>query len=752
MKTPCFSVAAAALFLGSPTALAAAFDLTGQGGQYHATLAPQLVRGEGGTFSSATLWLPLLIPHDPTSVNPRQPLPIAPVCALVGGHPVAAVATYHPYANNTATDRITLILSATDAAPNAAGASEDIRLRETTIAHNTPAMLLDDGRLLITERENGAQNNLGLFDAFTGPAPAEPNPPAQAPFKVFSRAAVGIGDALETGVNPSTALVVGEVKLGTPSVARDPGVVAPVDDSDLLTAVTLESAARFLTPEQVPACVTGVCVFRGRDNNPAAAGQGLVASGWALGEPGADYIACWPRSSVPTPSTPQAASVEQGRQTQPIIRAVQTPSGEIVPYVLHGIGYSGSIGGGAARPIFLACDTLRMDFAAGDPVPENNTILIEADAPGPVGSLHGRPMTTAYPAPPEYADHWTSDRRHKFIANLATGTFETTGGLSRFDMNARAEIVAIYTYEGAPRVFEIRLYRPTWNAAGNRITGFTFAAAIARAGDTDNAGAPLFVTDLRDTFALAGGGLEEQILPPFSGVAIDDEGRVAFVGVMEKFDLNGDWDLNPATPPTRYLRAVTTGLFVWEPTTESLHLIVKSGQNGDAIADAFPASGPPLNESYALGAMIFGPEAGAFGSASFARAGGLLALGLQSGGNQFVGGVNQELEKEPDGTPDLFLDRGGVLFAPGQLGVQERSARAVALIQIGAFAPEQTCCPGNADKVSPGAVNFDDITAVLANWGSAAPGGALLGDANCDGAVNFDDVTAVLSAWTTNCP
>jgi hypothetical protein len=67
-----------------------------------------------------------------------------------------------------------------------------------------------------------------------------------------------------------------------------------------------------------------------------------------------------------------------------------------------------------------------------------------------------------------------------------------------------------------------------------------------------------------------------------------------------------------------------------------------------------------------------------------------------------------------------------------------------------AFVPP--LCPGdaNGDRV----VNFADITAVLANFGSVYPPGVLNGpgDANHDGSVTFADVTAVLANFGVPCP
>jgi len=63
------------------------------------------------------------------------------------------------------------------------------------------------------------------------------------------------------------------------------------------------------------------------------------------------------------------------------------------------------------------------------------------------------------------------------------------------------------------------------------------------------------------------------------------------------------------------------------------------------------------------------------------------------------------------------------------------------VLEIGVCKP---CCPGNADKITPGNVSFSDITQVLANFGMNIIGGQGVGDADCDGTVNFTDITNVL--------
>ena len=61
------------------------------------------------------------------------------------------------------------------------------------------------------------------------------------------------------------------------------------------------------------------------------------------------------------------------------------------------------------------------------------------------------------------------------------------------------------------------------------------------------------------------------------------------------------------------------------------------------------------------------------------------------------------------------------------------------------------CCPGNADKILPGQVTFNDINSVIANWLASYPGATGPGDSNCDGIVNFEDINTVLANWLNTC-
>lgn len=82
--------------------------------------------------------------------------------------------------------------------------------------------------------------------------------------------------------------------------------------------------------------------------------------------------------------------------------------------------------------------------------------------------------------------------------------------------------------------------------------------------------------------------------------------------------------------------------------------------------------------------------------------------------------------------------------APGS--IVEAGIDDFAITSLACVAPPFCQGDANGDLI----VNFQDITAVLSNWGEA-PGFGGPGDANNDGAVDFQDITAVLSNWGAVC-
>lgn len=115
-------------------------------------------------------------------------------------------------------------------------------------------------------------------------------------------------------------------------------------------------------------------------------------------------------------------------------------------------------------------------------------------------------------------------------------------------------------------------------------------------------------------------------------------------------------------------------------------------------------------------------------------------------GNQIV--CNDDIAGSFDSSVTLFVQQ-GTEYTIRVSGFSSAIARnsGFYVLTLGQCSP---CCPGNADKIVPGAVNFADITSVLANFGfNYATSGP--GDADCDGSVNFADVTNVLANFNMNC-
>ncbi len=736
------------------TAISADLDTSGQAGQYANSIATVRVKGAAGDFAPSTVYAPFILLNDqalagqPALVNPRQAFINTPQIQSINGIPVGYLTTFFTDPANTMADRKLTVIGTTDAAGG--GFSNNVILDEGTAnKSNSPGAITPAGDIVFLERFGGGQNNMGVFTGITGVLPQTPAPSNIPPLKVLSTAAVGVGNATETGINPSPAGGVrGSIFTGTPSADRD-------SVGDLYSGNTHFNGAPSLLAGEFAATINGVAVYQNFGNDPRA-GTANDSNGGTIG-PG--MAAGWLQQSVPLPTNPAGESRGDARQTQPHVVNVRTPSGEEVIYVVHGVGFSGStpFTGGSARVLYLVVDQLRPDYAGGNAVPENNSIIIEADAVGGVGSVHGAPYTLTNPAPLGFADHWNSDPNQRFVDHVATGGAADVSSTSRFDMNGKGQVVALHEDRNvSPTQLQVRVYDPTWNAAQNRITGYTLSAIVVTNGDLDDNLDPIALLEARNTSETSPGVFIESSIDTISAPAIDDDGRVAFVGITQAFTVLGDWDSNPFTPQTLYLQNTTNTLYVWEPTTGSTHRVIRGGQTGDTLTDSFPGGGiaPFVDNNLSIGVFATNSDAtDAFGRGSFSREGGLLTIAFRSSGNQFVGGVNQEFETRPNGTVDTFIDRGGLLYAPGQLGINEKAVRGALVVELGAFAATPPCCPGNADKVTgPGQVDFNDINAVIGNWLANYGAGTGPGDADCDGLVNFNDINSVIGNWLSICP
>jgi hypothetical protein len=763
-----------ALALSAGFAFAADLDETGQGGQYQSSIAAVRVKGTTGDFAPSLVYAPFILLNKPGTAPTGQLFLNGTAAEVTRGGPIAAVSTFAAGGRDDLTaPKVVALLGTVDGSPRLpTGTSVNTIVNEgTSNLSNSLGALLPDGTIGFYERfENfsgRAHNNLGYFNDVDSLGTV---PTIGGAFKSISAAYPNIGNATETAINGNTATVTGSIFLGSPSYMRDPNRSA-VNDGNLLTGYVTFNGNTTLTAAQSASSTNGVVVLDGRDNAPSTVLGPSVTANCVTGvvypyTPAmSGTYAYWLQASVPLPTNPAGECRTDARQSKPVLQSVTTPGGRTLVYALHGIGFSGGtpFTGGSANPVLLAVDTVdapagggRLDYAGSNAVASFNTILIEADAAGGEGSQHGRPYDSVAPLSAGFADHFTTNPDQYFLESQATGGGNGPSTNPNYDMNASGTIVALWVNElASPRAHEIRVYEPIWDTVNDRIAGYSLDKIVTFNGDLDNGGATLIVSNLLNTVDIDTGpavDLQEVVVPPFSGTSIDNAGRVAFVGVTEQFTTTGDWDANPFSPETIYLQNTTNSLFVYEPTTDSLHKIVSGGQSGDVLTDAFPASGPATNDSLALGFFPVSPadSSDAFSSASFSRTGGVLALNFRNGGNQTVNGVNTELETQPDGTPDLFNDNGGVLVTGAGASLTERSVRGTVVVQLGEFITAPVCCLGDAD--ASGSINFDDITAVLGNFGtSGTPGQNGNGDADCNGSVNFDDVTTVLGNFGTNC-
>ena len=451
----------------------------------------------------------------------------------------------------------------------------------------------------------------------------------------------------------------GTAQLGTPGAARFGGT--------LFTGVAGFSAATGAIPD-------GVNVYAGLDNNPAAP------------------LASWLQSAVVLPTLPgPAPAVTEARQTQPGMQVVNLPNGSQALYTIFGVGFSPSASGapyssGAARPVYFIVDEVTPgNFSDG-------FAFIEADNNGSLDF---------------------TDPDFRFVDHQATGGGTGPFVTRQFDMNSKGQVVALRENRGvAPRVFDVLLFNPVFSTAGDRITGYSAPTVIASTGQNG------IVDELQSVTGTAP-NQTPIFLTPISGVAIDEAGRVAFVGVTEKFeqDLGGG---------LVRLQNSTNSVFVWEPCTQSLHTVLKGGQNGDILT---ALAGPSLQ----LGVFPVDQASDGFNGAAFSDVGGHLVVTFRN--NSDEGGADRD--------NDGLIDRGGSLN-PGQ--PNDVSVRGIAVVTLGDFTRS---CPGDAN--GDGVVNFSDLNAVLSNFGATGSAIVCL-DTNGDGVINFADLNAVLSAFGQSCP
>ncbi len=571
------------------------------------------------------------------------------------GNPVGAVTTFT--SGNPPplnTVRVVAALGSTRAAWPAAGGSNNRFIDEG--ANNRSDAL---GTLLADGtavwRANFAGVDQNNLEYQALPINVNTNPvPSSGAFKVFQEGLPGI-----TG-DPAGFT---DVFLGVPGADR----FGP--NNDLYTAVTMFDANN-------GHCPSGTGVYRNNDNNPNAP------------------FCVWRQVNTPIPTN---ALTSETRQTQPHIKKVNLGAGcSDALYTVFGVGITPGTGsttpysGGSARPLFLFVAPTQ-NVANGYTLPYR---VIRADGNG------------SDPTVP-------ADANFRFISAQATGggAGPFTGGM--FDMNSKGQVVAVReNRSGSVFVFEVLRYDPI--VSNCQITGYNPPVVIARNGQDG------IVAQLLNTTYVSGppAAVITSSLVPFSGVSIDDNGNIAFVGTTESFTEVRTVSGTGATGSGPVLYASTNTLFYYEAARNSLHAIVKGGQNGDILSN-INAGGPNLG----IGFFPVDAATDSFTRAGMNKAGNALSLCFRS--NNYANGVYLG-----SGTtvPAGFTPRGGLL---NQGSGQESSVRGVIQIKFPGRAP----CPGDIN--GDGVVNFSDLNLVLAGFGTT---------------YTFTNLNQVLAAFGQNCP
>ncbi len=641
------------------TALRAAAQ---EAGEFRLTTAATVVDGAGGSFDNVNIYVPWVLDSTDALQN-------AAVVANVNGNLAAAVATFltgTPAANATA---VVAGLGTTDAAGGPVGSNNVFIYEGRAIQHglgfflsDTPGAITSGGTVVFASNFNSSfgQNNIE-FSSNVMP----PTNTAMTAGVTFNMNGTQMFDGSVAGING----------VGSGAFLPVPSSVL-TDGSDLLVAMT---------------------TFGG---NPAGPGLFLNGTGvWRYtgapitdpGQTSPEWI--WDQLATPAPTGESSADA---RQAKPIIMNPDLGCVTTDRYILFGVGYSGStpFTGSAANPLYLVVDRVPVGGAANGFA--DGHVYIDADGDN-------------NPA--------TANNDQRFVSGgQATGS--GSRNVEGYDINSKGQVVVVHEDRtGSLDIYQVRLYNPI--ISGCQITGYEAPIVIAESGQTFSDGITT-IEPLFTTFENPPGTFATDFINPFSGVSIDDNGRVAYAAAIEGFydtsDPNGDLLVNS-----------TTAMFVYDSATGSTHKIVQGGQNGTTIPNI--VAGPSIQ----LGRFTNDQSSDQFNSQGMSNTGGFMAVAFREGGDT---GMNDE---DFDG----FDDNGGVL-APG--GAEQR-VRGVVTIELGEFTTVPTC-PG--DITGDGMTNVDDLNQILGAWNTNVGIGDPRDLANNDGFINVDDLNVVLGAW--NCP
>lgn len=660
---------AAALILtcgGAAMAIDADPFLTGRAGEYLLTRPADVLRGLGGGYPSVRIWAPWLIQENDGGGmdNTRQNSAVAETDAQ--GLPYGALTTFDSSLNPNTLRTITAF-GTTDAANMGGMGSNNVFHDEGASSRsNSFGVLLEDGTAVWRANFNTGQNNLEWralpWPGQTGALSGSGNP-------VFLTSAPGI--------NGNS----GAVFLGTPGALKTtPAARGAAGVGQFLIGVTTFDALTGDAPRG-----TSVYDITGGPVNPNA------------------NVTEWPQDSSPVPTGEDIAAV---RQTQPAMEEVTVDcdaGSSTDAYVAFGVGFSSTnsvigLSGGASKFQTIIVDRNDGGAASGNAGNDgyaNGFAFIDAD-----GDF----------------DTSTANNDLRFVDHNATGGGGEPflGGL--FDINSSGQVVVVHENRSvSPRVYEVRRYDPIVSDINGEcvITGYNPHVVIARSGQDG------FVAALQsageDQFNQ--GQIFVDILVPFSGVGIDDEGRVAFVGVVELFeDPNADITNAQGTVIGQgpRIQSTTNAMCVYDPDLDTLFAVAYGGQNGDIL--------PSIDGGVTLQPGFFSIDQASdtFIREGLSETGGSLALAFRDGVPDTASSGAGDL----DG--DGFDDDGGVLDPGGN----ELPVRGILSISLG----DRCDCPGdvNGDCM----VNFSDLNVVLAGFGST---------------FDFSDLNTLLARFGTNC-
>lgn len=618
-----------------------------EAGEYQLTVAATVVDGSGGSFNNVNIYVPWIVDSTDALLN-------SATVGNVNGNLAAAVSTF--LSGGSAANATALLagLGTTDAAGGAVGSNNVFLYEGRTIQHGVGAFLSDlvgdiaeDGVAVFAARFNSSfgQNNIEL----AGPSIYPPsNTAGITPGVTFNQNGTPVFDSSISGIGA----------VGSGAFLPTPCAIIQ-DGSDYLIGLTTFGG----TPPSAGTFLNGTGVWR--------------YSGAPLTNPQTPTWA-WDQLNTPTPAGETAGDA---RQAKPVMMTPDFGCATTDRYIMFAVGYSGSspFTGSASNPLYLVVD--KMPAAGAADGFADGHVYIDAD-----GDFN--------PA--------TASNDLRFVSGgqaTGSGSFTCEG----YDINSAGQVaVVLEDRTGAITIYQVLLYEPI--IAGCEIVGYNPPLIIAESGQTFSDGMTT-VEPLFTTFEDPPGTFNTDFINPFSGVSIDDEGRVAYSaaieGVYDTSDPNGD-----------VLIASTTALFVYDSATASTHKIVQGGQSGDVIPNI--VSGPDIM----LGRFGNDQESDMFHSNGLSETGGFLAVSFRDGGGVNMGGG----VLNPTGTP--------------------QSVRGVVTVELGDFTTTPTC---GGDITMDGRTDIDDLNQILAAFGGSVPMGDPRDLANNDGQIDIDDLNVVLA-------